>query len=56
MSELVKNPITIVLAFDAQNCNPNGDPDNDNNPRQFEGQQPRLNRFAGYRRGLRGNP
>lgn len=36
MSELVKNPITIVLAFDAQNCNPNGDPDNDNNPRQFE--------------------
>ena len=33
MSELVKNPITIVLA---QNCNPNGDPDNDNNPRQFE--------------------
>lgn len=26
MSELVKNPITIVLAFDAQNCNPNGTP------------------------------
>ena len=22
----------------------------------YEGQQPRLNRFAGYRRGLRGNP
>ena len=36
MSELIKNPITIVLAFDAKNCNPNGDPDNDNNPRQFE--------------------
>ena len=36
MSELIKNPITIVLAFDAANCNPNGDPDNDNNPRQFE--------------------
>lgn len=32
----IKNPITIVLAFDAKNCNPNGDPDNDNAPRQFE--------------------
>ena len=28
----IKNPITIVLAFDAKNCNPNGDPDNDNAP------------------------
>ena len=24
--------------------------------KNFAGQQPRLNRFAGYRRGLRGNP
>lgn len=25
-------------------------------PPKMVGQQPRLNRFAGYRRGLRGNP
>lgn len=25
-STIIKNPITIVLAFDAKNCNPNGDP------------------------------
>ena len=29
----IKNPITIVLAFDAKNCNPNGDPDAGNMPR-----------------------
>ena len=26
------------------------------NSKYFEGQQPRPNRFAGYGRGLRGNP
>mgnify|MGYP004595282257 FL=1 len=37
MSEsTIKNPITIVLALEASHCNPNGDPDNDNAPRQFE--------------------
>ena len=34
MSEPIKNRYDFVILFDVENGNPNGDPDNENAPRQ----------------------
>ena len=57
IENILKTPTTIEVVFDAKMSNPNGDPDNENAPRQNSegfGYKMKVWKAHGFNRGMKG--